>query len=67
MAKIILANGVINVEEDYNTVVSVLNYCGDLIELTEIDTTKRHFDKATGVDSDYRILVNTKLIQCVKP
>jgi len=67
MAKIILTNGVINVEENCERVMEMLYYHSSWLELTEIDTTKRHFDKATGVEGDYRVFINSDLIQCVKP
>jgi hypothetical protein len=68
MAKIILTNGVINVEESYEVVLKAILYSKrKWIELIEMDKAIRHFDDAIGIKGDYRIIVNTDLIQCVKP
>lgn len=66
MAKIILTNGVVNVDETYDD-IKTKERKGDWIELSEICIELKHLEKATGIKSDFRILVNINHIQCIKP
>ena len=66
MAKIILSNGVINVEEHYNE-IKTKERVGDWIELTENNIELKQVEKVTGVKGDFRILININHIQCIKP
>lgn len=66
MAKIILNNGVLNVEESYDNVRDCIAF-NDWLEVTEYDSEIRHANNSMNKKGDYRILVNVKNIQCVKP
>lgn len=66
MSKIILTNGVVNVEETYQEVLEKERN-GDWIELKETNAELRLMQKATGIPSDTRIYININHIQCVKP
>ena len=66
MAKIILTNGVINVEETYEEVLNQ-RQVGDWLELIEDNRETKHIHKAHGIIGDYRVYVNINHIQCVKP
>ncbi len=68
MAKIIMTNGVINVEESYDLVRDkiMLGHSGRFVTFTEVDLAKATMEKALGTKSDNRIMINTGLIQCVK-
>ena len=66
MAKIILSNGVINVEDTYEE-VKKKESCGDWVELNENNVELRLMQKATGIPSDTRIYININHIQCIKP
>lgn len=66
MAKIILTNGVINVEEHYEE-IKKKERVGDWIELTENNIELKQIEKATGVKSDFRVFININHIQCIKP
>jgi hypothetical protein len=66
MAKIILSNGVINVEEHYNE-IKTKERVGDWIELTENNIELKQVERATGVKGDFRIFININHIQCIKP
>lgn len=65
MAKIILTNGVINVEEQYETILKTERK-GDWIELTEDNREVKYIDKMINVKKDYKVLVNINHIQCIK-
>lgn len=66
MAKIILTNGVLNVEETYEQVLKAPR-TGDWLELIEDNREVKHINKSMGVIGDYRVYVNINHIQCVKP
>ena len=68
MAKIILMDGVINVKESYNEIKAVI-YNGQnyWLELTAENPELKTMERATGVKQDYRVLIQIKNIQCVKP
>jgi len=66
MAKIILTNGVINVEETYEQVIKK-ERSGDWVELTENNIELKQMQKYAGVDTDFRIRININHIQCIKP
>lgn len=66
MAKIILTNGVLNVEETYEQVLESPRN-GDWLELIEDNKEVKHINKSMGVISDYRVYVNINHIQCIKP
>ena len=66
MAKIILSNGVINVEEHYNE-IKTKERVGDWIELTENNIELKQVERITGVKGDFRIFININHIQCIKP
>jgi hypothetical protein len=65
MTKIILSNGVIHVKENYNEIIELICRSVGFIELLEINSGKKIFDQSIEGNSDYRILVNINLIQCV--
>lgn len=66
MAKIILINGVINVEEHYNE-IKTKERIGDWIELTENNIELKQVERVTGVKEDFRVFININNIQCIKP
>jgi hypothetical protein len=66
MAKIILSNGVINVEEHYNE-IKTKERVGDWIELTENNIELKQVERVTGVKGDFRVFININQIQCIKP
>jgi hypothetical protein len=65
MTKIILSNGVIHVKENYNEIIELICSSVGFIELLEINSGKKIFEQSIEGNSDYRILVNINLIQCV--
>jgi hypothetical protein len=65
MTKIILSNGVIHVKENYNEIIELISKSIGFIELIEINSGKKIFYETIEGNSDYRILVNINLIQCV--
>ena len=66
MAKIILNNGVLNIEESYDQIRDYIS-SSDWLEVTEYDSEVRHANNSMNKKGDYRILVNVKNIQCIKP
>lgn len=66
MAKIILTNGVLNVEETYEEVL-LKPQIGNWLEFIEDNKELKHINKSMGVVGDYRVYVNIDHIQCVKP
>jgi uncharacterized membrane-anchored protein len=66
MAKIILTNGVLNVEESYDKILKKERN-GDWIELIEDNQEMKHRYKAMGIEADYRVSININQIQCIKP
>ncbi len=66
MTKIILANGVIHVYENYEIITQKMNFSGDFIELTEIDHNKDIIDEVLKSKGDRRILININQIQFIK-
>ena len=66
MAKIILSNGVINVEEHYNE-IKTKERVGDWIELTENNIELKQVERVTNVKGDFRVFININHIQCIKP
>jgi uncharacterized membrane-anchored protein len=66
MAKIILTNGVLNVEESYDQILKKERN-GDWIELIEDNQEMKHRYKAMGIEADYRVSININHIQCIKP
>lgn len=69
MAKIILNNGVINVDETYDD-IKTKERKGDWIELTENVVELKHLQKYPrykDLNLDCRILININNIQCIKP
>jgi hypothetical protein len=66
MAKIILTNGVLNVEESYDQIIEIARNW-DWIELTEDNKEIKHINKSMGIEADYRVSINIKNIQCIKP
>ena len=65
MAKIVLTNGVLNVEESYDEILNKERK-GDWIELVEYNQEIRNRNKSMGLEGDYRLLVNINHIQLIK-
>ena len=65
MAKIILTDGVINVEESYDEILKK-ERIGDWFELTEDNPALKNRDKQIGILGDYRVFININHIQFVK-
>jgi uncharacterized membrane-anchored protein len=65
MAKIVLTNGVLNVEESYDEILNKERK-GDWIELVEYNQEVRNRNKSMGLEGDYRLLVNINHIQLIK-
>jgi hypothetical protein len=66
MAKIILTDGVINVKESYNEIRDLIIE-SSWLELTNENPEKQTMERATGIKQDYRVLIQVKNIQCIKP
>jgi hypothetical protein len=66
MAKIILTDGVINVKESYKEIRELILE-SSWLELTNESPEKQTMERATGIKQDYRVLIQVKNIQCVKP
>jgi hypothetical protein len=65
MAKIVLTNGVLNVEESFDEILNKERK-GDWIELVEYNQEIRNRNKSMGLEGDYRLLVNINHIQLIK-
>jgi hypothetical protein len=65
MAKIVLTNGVLNVEESFDEILNKEKK-GDWIELVEYNQEVRNRNKSMGLEGDYRLLVNINHIQLIK-
>jgi uncharacterized membrane-anchored protein len=65
MAKIVLTNGVLNVEESFDEILNKERK-GDWIELVEYNQEIRNRNKSMGLEADYRLLVNINHIQLIK-
>jgi hypothetical protein len=65
MAKIVLTNGVLNVEESFDEILNKERK-GDWIELVEYNQEVRNRNKSMGLEGDYRLLVNINHIQLIK-
>jgi hypothetical protein len=65
MAKIVLTNGVLNVEESFYEILNKERK-GDWIELVEYNQEIRNRNKSMGLEGDYRLLVNINHIQLIK-
>jgi hypothetical protein len=65
MAKIVLTNGVLNVEESFDEILNKKRK-GDWIELVEYNQEIRNRNKSMGLEGDYRLLVNINHIQLIK-
>lgn len=66
MAKIILVDGVINVKESYDEIKQLI-FQNDWLQLTAENPELQMMERATKVKHDYRVLVQIRNIQCVKP
>ncbi len=66
MAKIILNDGVINVKESYDEIKTYVKV-NSWINLTTENPELKSIEKATGIEQDYRIYIQVKNIQCIKP
>lgn len=66
MAKIILNDGVINVKESYDEIKTYVKV-NSWINLTAENAELKSIEKATGIEQDYRIYIQVKNIQCIKP
>jgi hypothetical protein len=67
MAKIILIDGVINVKESYEEIRLFIANKSEWLELVDINNELKTIEKVTGIAQDYRILINSKNIQAIKP
>jgi hypothetical protein len=67
MAKIILIDGVINVKESYQQIIELSLLQNFWLELTAESPELKTMERATGIKQDYRVLIQIKNIQCVKP
>jgi hypothetical protein len=65
MAKIVLTNGVLNVEESFDEILNKERK-GDWVELVEYNQEVRNRNKSMGLEGDYRLLVNINHIQLIK-
>lgn len=66
MAKIILTNGVLNVEETYEQILNTPRK-GDWLELVEDNKELKYIDKALGKNYNYKVFININHIQIIKP
>jgi hypothetical protein len=66
MAKIILHDGVINVKESYQEIKELI-FTNDWLQLTTENQELKMMEMATGNKQDYRVLIQIKYIQCIKP
>lgn len=67
MAKIILNDGVINVKESYEQIKELIYNNHNWLQLTLENLELKTMERATGIKQDYRVLIQIKHIQCVKP
>ena len=67
MAKIILMDGVINVNESYQQIRELILLKNSWLELTAENPESKTMERANGIKQDYRVLIQVKNIQCVKP
>jgi hypothetical protein len=67
MAKIILMDGVINVNESYQQIRELILLKNSWLELTAENPELKTMERANGIKQDYRVLIQIKNIQCVKP
>ena len=67
MAKIILMDGVINVKESYQDIQELIIFHNKWIQLTAENPELKTIQRATGIEQDYRVFIQVKNIQCVKP
>jgi hypothetical protein len=68
MAKIIMKDGVINVKESYTEIMErIENHGQNWLELTNESKELKTMERATGIKQDYRVLIQVKNIQCIKP
>jgi hypothetical protein len=67
MAKIILIDGVINVKETYRQIRGLILLEKIWLELTNESPELKTMERGTGIKQDYRVLIQVKNIQCVKP
>jgi hypothetical protein len=67
MAKIILMDGVINVAESYQEIRELILQQKYWLELTGESAELKAIERVTGIKQDYRVLIQIKNIQCVKP
>jgi len=67
MAKIILIDGVINVKESYEEIRLFIANKSEWLELVDINNELKTIEKVTGIAQDYRILINSRNIQAIKP
>jgi len=67
MAKIILIDGVINVKESYEKIRNWIEQENHWLELMSENSELKIVERATNIEQDYRVLIQVKNIQCVKP
>lgn len=67
MAKIILIDGVINVKESYQEIRDLIQQENHWLELIAENQELKMMERAVGIQQDYRVLIQVKNIQCVKP
>ena len=67
MAKIILMDGVINVKESYQEIRDLIQQENHWLELITENQELKMMERAVGIQQDYRVLIQVKNIQCVKP
>lgn len=67
MAKIILMDGVLNVQESYQQIRDLIEQQNSWVELIAENTELKMMERATNIEQDYRVLIQVKNIQCVKP
>lgn len=67
MAKIILMDGVINVKESYQQIRDLIQQGNPWLESIAENQELKMMERATNIEQDYRVLIQIKNIQCVKP
>lgn len=67
MAKIILMDGVLNVKESYQQLRDLIEQQNSWVELIAENQELKMMEQATNIEQDYRVLIQVKNIQCVKP
>ena len=60
-------DGVINVKESYQQIRDLIQQGNPWLESIAENQELKMMERATNIEQDYRVLIQIKNIQCVKP